>query len=201
MKSMLVIFLCFLFTSIWATSPEKQIEKLIFNVIEGNKDNQSIIAPDADAIIIKLLNDVYSAECSNLTEKLFLYELTQFLESAKKPSVYTVTIYSLEKGTVIHKRANKIKQNKINDLSTNCFLKNFLVIVSIGKDYPKEKILFISMRKNKDSFIIEPNACIFGANSFFSFSGFSYDPNTKAIYWEQSKKKAFIQHLRKDQEK
>lgn len=195
-KSVSVILLCLLCVSVWAVPPEKQIERLIFNTMEGNHSNKNIVANDFDSIIIKSLENTCPAEWENLTEKLFLYELKQFIAPAGKVPVYTVTIYPLSKGVVIHKRKNKIKSVQINDSYADSSARTFLVMVSIGKDYPEERILFISMRKYKNFFVIEPYACVFGSDSFFHFSGFSYDQKTKTINWEENKKTAFVRYLK-----
>ncbi len=195
-KSILVVFLCFLFSSVEAIPLEKQIERVIVNTIEGKYLSPNIIAGDFDSTIIKALGNSYSGEWKNLTEKLFLYELKQFIMPAGIPSVYSVMIYSLNKGIVIHKRKNKINPGKIINSNVDSSTKSFLVIVSIGKDYPEEKILLISMRKYKNSFVIEPNACVLGSGSFFMSSGFSYDQETKTINWKKDKKEAFVQYLR-----
>jgi hypothetical protein len=195
-KSILVVCLCFLFSSVEAIPLEKQIEKLIVNTIEGKYFSPNIVAGDFDSTIIKALGNTYSDEWKNLTEKLFLYELKQFIMPTGIPSVYSVTIYSLNEGIIIHKRKNKINPGKIINTPVDSATRSFLVIVSIGKDYPEEKILLISMRKYKNSFVIEPNACVFGSSSFFMFSGFSYDQETKTINWRKDKKEAFVQYLK-----
>lgn len=197
MKNTLFVSLSILMLSTWAISPEDQIEKLFSNIMAGKTQAEKIIAPDNDTMLIKLLGPEVARNDGNLTERLFIFELTQFLKNQTKEIFYSITIYSLENGIASYKIREKIKTIEIKrPVSPETVVRYFSVIISMGKDYPKEKIILLVMRKNNESYIIEPNACVFGGDSFLHFSGFTYNHKDNTFSWEKNKKTAFIQYLK-----
>jgi len=72
----------------------------------------------------------------------------------------------------------------------------FLIVVTLGKDYPREKLLLIALRKNASSYIIDPAACVFDGKSFFELSGLEYDSQNKTFDWDQGMRTEFIKYLK-----
>lgn len=199
MKTAIIFILSAACVLLHADPPEMQIRNLIFNTLENRAQCKDLVAPDSNTIIAGLLDSSPALPGNwNLTEELFLFDLSQFLAPVKNTLAYTVLIEALESNVsvVIHKRKEQIKTSRIDHppLSESS-VKRFLVTISFGKDYPNEKILLLSMRKYKKTYVIEANACVFGSDSFFHSSGITYDDESGKFHWEQRRKNLFLKYL------
>lgn len=177
-----------------AVEPELMIRKMFSDVCMGKNPTPNLVAPDFDDILVREVGKNTGAR--NLTEKLFVMKLKDYLGVTKKEH-FSITVYPLKSGYYYSKFPDgKIVTNQFID--SDFSVKEYLVVIIFGKDYPVSKLVKICVRKSQGIYFVEPGACIFGCDSFFSFSGFVYDRDKKIIHFKDEQREKFGKYLREE---
>ena len=186
--------------SIYADNGHKEISELFIAVFKKQFSSRlvkDLVHPSFDKFLRKELpNDLKKTE--NLTGKLFLFVLSEYLEVNKNRRNIDFTVYPLPKGS--HQGMMRLQNGTL--ISVKGYYigttgHNYLVKVQMGLGPPIEKIIFISMSKRNNKFLIIPVRCILGNKSFSDAVGHHYSFKQKRFYWDKKKLERFTDFLRK----
>jgi len=201
-KMLLASLVLLLAVSIYADNDHKKISELFFCVFKKQFSSRlvkDLVHPSFDKILRKRLPDDLK-KTENLTGKLFLFVLSEYLEVNKNRRNIDFTVYLLpkgyEQGMMRLKNGNLISV-KGRSFDIGIIERNYLVKVQMGLGIPKYKIIFISMWKRNNKFLIIPAGCVLGNESFPDAAGRHYRIKTGRFYWDEKKLKSFSDFLRK----
>ena len=195
LSSLVLLLMC----TLYADNVEKEISELFINVFKKQYSSRlvkDLVHPSFDKFLRKELPDDLK-KTENLTGKLFLFALSEYLEVNKNRRNIDFTVYPLPKGS--HQGMMRLKNGNL--ISVKGYYigttgHNYLVKVQMGLGIPKDKIIFISMWKRNNKFLIIPAGCVLGNESFSDAAGQHYNLKTSSFYWDEKKLKHFAKFLR-----
>ncbi len=196
-SSLVLLLVC----NIYADNGHKEISELFFAVFKKQFSSRlvkDLVAPHFDKFLRKRLPDDLK-KTENLTGKLFLFVLSEYLEVNKNRRNIDFTVYPLAKGCkhgMMRLRNGNLISVKGRSFNTG-IEHNYLVKVQMGLGTPIEKIIFISMWKRSNKFLITPARCVFGNESFADAAGQHYSFKSSSFHWDEKKLKKFANFLRK----
>ena len=197
-SSLLLLLAC----SIYADKVEKEISELfiaVFNKQFSSRLAKDLVAPHFDKFLRKRLPDDLK-KTKNLTGKLFFFVLSEYLEVNKNRKNIGFKVYLLPKGyrqDMMRLKNSNLISVKARLFDTGIIERNYLVKVQMGLGIPIEKIIFISMWKKNNKFLIMPAQCVLGNESFADAAGHHYSFKQKRFYWDEKKQERFTDFLRK----
>ena len=198
LSSLVLLLAC----NIYADNGHKEISELFFTVFKKQFSSRlvkNIVAPHFDEILQKKLPDDLK-KTENLTGKLFLFVLSEYLEVNKNKRNIDFTVYLLPKGYkqgMMRLSNSYLISVKGRSFDIGITERNYLIKVQMGLGEPQEKIIFISMRKRNNKFLITPVACILGNKSFSDAAGHHYSFKQSRFNWDEKKIERFAKFLRK----
>lgn len=197
-SSLVLLLAC----NIYADNDHKKISELFIAIFKRQFSSRlvkDIVAPHFDKNLREKLPDDLN-KTANLTGKLFFFVLSEYLEANENKRNIDFTVYLLPEG--YRQGMMRLKNSKLITVKTRLFNtgiteRNYLVKVQMGLGVPQEKVIFISMWKRNNKFLITPAQCVLGNKSFSNAAGHLYSFKQNRSNWDEKKVERFAKFLRK----
>jgi hypothetical protein len=196
-SSLLLLFAC----NLYADKVHEEISELFTAVFKREFSPRlvnNLVAPHFDKVLRKELPDDLN-NTADLTGKLFFFVLSEYLEANENKRNISFKVYLLPEG--YRQDLMRVENSKLISVKARVFdtgtTRSYLVKVQMGLGIPSGKLIFISMWKKGDKFLIAPAECILGDKTFPEAAGQHYDIKSGKFTWDKKKLERFVNFLRK----